>query len=112
MTAGQGPTLDLDARYTVAGYRGVAFYLLGWSREQFEVPAELVCEDVDCEHETESCWIPPYIDDRESDREVRAVMVGDDRIHYVDVEDLTLLDDDDYCHECGQVGCTHDGRER
>jgi hypothetical protein len=40
------------------------------------------------------------------------VMIGDDREHIVDPEDLTHIDEDDYCHECGQVGCTADGRDR
>lgn len=40
------------------------------------------------------------------------VMIGDDREHVIDPEDVTVIADDDYCHACGQVGCTHDGRER
>jgi len=43
---------------------------------------------------------------------VIAVMVGDDRQFSFDPDDLTPLDDDDFCHECGQVGCCHDGRDR
>jgi len=43
---------------------------------------------------------------------VRAVMVGDDREHTFDVDELTQIDDDAYCAECGQVGCTADGRDR
>jgi len=43
---------------------------------------------------------------------VVVVMVGDDREHTVDPEDLTRLDDDAYCAECGQIGCTGDGRDR
>jgi hypothetical protein len=70
--------LDMDARYSVAGYGGVAFYL-----------------------------------ERRIDNEtVAAIMVGDDREHVVSVDDLTAIGEDDYCHECGQVGCTADGRER
>jgi hypothetical protein len=34
-------------------------------------------------------------------------MVGDDRKHTVDVDDLTELADGAYCHSCGQIGCTH-----
>jgi hypothetical protein len=40
------------------------------------------------------------------------VMVGDDREHVVDPDELTPLDDDRYCHDCGQVGCIADGRDR
>lgn len=36
---------------------------------------------------------------------VRMVMVGDDRVFEVDRDDLSPLDADDYCSECGQVGC-------
>lgn len=38
---------------------------------------------------------------------VRAVMVGDDRVHIVDPDDLTEIDEDDYCSGCGQIGCGH-----
>ena len=84
-------TLNMDGRYIVAGYRGIAFYLTGWSQE---IPA---CE---CE---EWCECEPY----DSDSQVTAVMVGDDRTHVVDVDDLTEIEEDDYCHGCGQTGCGH-----
>jgi hypothetical protein len=32
-------------------------------------------------------------------------MVGDDRVHVVDVDDLTEISDEDYCPGCGQIGC-------
>jgi len=43
---------------------------------------------------------------------VVCVMVGDDRRFTFDPTEVTPLDDLDYCAECGQIGCTHDGRER
>lgn len=36
---------------------------------------------------------------------VLAVMVGDDRVHIVDPDDLTVIGEDDYCSCCGQIGC-------
>lgn len=42
---------------------------------------------------------------------VLVVMVGDDVRTAVDPEDLTPIEDADYCSECGQIGCTADGRE-
>lgn len=40
-------------------------------------------------------------------------MVGDDALHKEDRDDYTeLLGELDYCAECGQVGCGHDGRDR
>ena len=73
--------------YTVKGYRGIAFYVLGWETEPDE--------------DTE--W---------SGMEVRtgrvlAVMVGDDYRHRVDEDDLAPLASDAFCHTCGQIGCTH-----
>jgi hypothetical protein len=79
--------------YKVAGWGdGIAFYVRGWET----VPDE----------DTE--W---------SGYEVRTgsvvvTMVGDDRKFSVDPEDVTPLDRAEYCGECGQVGCTHDGLDR
>ncbi len=43
---------------------------------------------------------------------VYMVMVGDNRRHLLDPADVSILPELDYCHVCGQVGCTHDGLER
>lgn len=43
---------------------------------------------------------------------VVAVMVGDDRPFLFDPEDLEALPEGTWCVECGQIGCTVDGRER
>lgn len=80
--------IDFDARYTVDGCKGIAFYLRGWAMLGYDEDHEPVYDD---EH-------------------VAAVMVGDDQTHIIHVDDLTLLDEDAYCHVCGQVGCFHDGR--
>jgi len=80
-------TIDYDAYYTVKGSEGIAYYLRGpvMVRE---------CDDWGGEE------VPhPFL--------VRAVMVGDDRVHEVDKDDLIPLDEDDFCHGCGQVGCGH-----
>lgn len=44
--------------------------------------------------------------------EVIAVMVGDDRDWRFPVTDVTELARQDFCGECGQIGCTHDGLDR
>jgi len=41
------------------------------------------------------------------DNEVIARMVGDDREHIIDLDDCQLLADNEYCPECGQIGCGH-----
>ena len=87
-------------------------WLLGWSTEDVYEGDYLACNDEDCDHAlSEMCWTEGDWSIAQSDSMVRAVMIGDDRTHIVDVDDLTLIADEDYCHECGQLGCSHDGRD-
>jgi hypothetical protein len=87
--------IDFDAHYSVDGMPGVAWYLVGYVTDvTYEWDDDNECE-VEVEYNTSM---------------VEAVMVGDNRKHEIDVDDLTKLDEDDYCHQCGQIGCTHDGR--
>jgi len=104
--------LDMDARYSVAGMPGVAFWLSGYATTWTEESWTLDCpEDHDPDHEHEGCCYL-YSEPEEVTRDdmVCAVMVGDDRTHLIDVADLILISEEDYCHECGQTGCTADGR--
>ncbi len=93
----------------VRGWRGVAYRVLG--PVQVWEPWLSVVEDVETgeqyEDDTgEGEWI-------EGDgTRLRVCMVGDDHVREVDASDCSLLEEDDFCHECGQIGCTHDGRER
>lgn len=73
--------------YTVKGYSGIAWYVLGWET----VPDE----------DTE--W---------SGVEVRTgriicVMVGDDSHFSFNHDEITPLKPEDYCGSCGQIGCCH-----
>ena len=54
-------------------------------------------------------WLQPSFED--SDR-VIVVMVGDDKRHTVDKDNCTPIEREDYCGECGQIGCSHDGYDR
>lgn len=85
--------IDFEGRYAVDGYDGIAFYLRGYATTVVET-----------EFEDEGQW---YYDQATiSDPNfVRAVMVGDDRVHIIDVDDLTPISEDDYCDGCGQIGC-------
>lgn len=78
--------------YSVKGYEGIAWYVFGWETEPTE--------------DTE--W--DGIEQRTG--KVVCVMVGDDRRFLFDEDELTALGDLDYCAECGQIGCTHDSRDR
>lgn len=84
---------EFDGAYTVKRWgRGIAFRVLGWETEPDE--------------DTE--WTGQEV----RTGNVIAVMVGDDRRHSVDPEDLVPLARESYCGSCGQVGCTCDGLER
>jgi hypothetical protein len=78
--------------YQVDGYRGIAWYVMGWETEPDE--------------DTE--W---------SGYEVRtgrvvARMVGDDRDFTFEPDELKPLEREEYCGVCGQMGCAHDGYDR
>lgn len=110
--------LDFSARYTHAGWgAGVAWRLEGYRLDVVECGGHFAFEDVVNEHGAE--YPPDYVfecdgtcepDVVENREWVRAVMVGDDTVFLLEVTELTKLDDDAYCTECGQVGCKGDGR--
>jgi hypothetical protein len=102
--------LDEDARYEVRDWPGVAVRIDGYPLK-WEAYTYLSEEDEDGNQVELDSDEGEWIDDRECGQ-VIVVMVGDDKRHTVDVEDLTKIDDLAYCLECGQIGCTHDGRER
>ena len=84
-------TFHADA-YRVDGYDGIAWRVLGWET----VPDE----------DTE--WSGFGV---RTDRVV-CRMVGDDRDFMFELDDIHAIDREDYCGECGQIGCAHDGLDR
>lgn len=78
--------------YTVEGYAGIAWRLLGWETEPDEDTEWSGCE--------------------ERTGRVVAVMVGDDQPHVFEPDEVTALAREAFCGVCGQVGCTHDGYDR
>jgi hypothetical protein len=85
--------VDINAFYRVEGYDGIAWSLRGY----VEVLLPVYDEDgneIGWEYDTDQSH-------------VRAVMVGDDREFEFEVSDLTKIDEDDFCHGCGQIGCGH-----
>ena len=81
---------EFAGRYTIDGWRGIAWYV-----DRIETAPDEDTEWTGIEEPTGN---------------VVCVMVGDDREFVFDPDDLTEVPEDDYCHECGQVGCTADGR--
>ena len=82
-------TFPADA-YKVEGYGGIAWSVFGWQTEPDEDPD----------------WTG--IENRPG--RIICRMIGDDRFFDFDPDDVTAIEDDEYCHECGQIGCTADGR--
>jgi hypothetical protein len=100
-------TVDFDAFYSVKGKEGVAWTLRGWAKETREVDV-IVCtefDDPDHEHDESCGWVE--VEEYDRDDMVEAVMVGDDGVHLIDVDDLVVITEDDFCHGCGQIGCGH-----
>ncbi len=85
----EAPEFNADA-YTVRGYRGVAWAVLGW--------------EVEAGEDTE--WAGQY----NRTGGLLAVMVGDDRVFCFEPDDFTPLKSEEYCGGCGQVGCGHGGK--
>jgi hypothetical protein len=88
------------AAYSVAGYSGVAWRFAG-----VEIGRQPVweCDEFCNQAYDDCCW--------EDDLEFRTgrvlmVMIGDDRKFTFDPEDCTVIDEEAYCPECGQIGCT------
>ena len=86
------PAPEYPDRYRVDGWRGIAVYVAGWHTESDE--------DTDWSGMEKRSGL------------LAVVMVGDDAVHLVDPDELSVLGEFDYCAACGQIGCTHDGRDR
>lgn len=78
--------------YSVKDHGGIAFRVCGWETEPDE--------------DTE--W--SGMENRTG--AVVVVMIGDDHRWIVDPDDVTPLEREAYCGECGQIGCGHDGLDR
>lgn len=78
--------LDLDGKYMINNWEGIAWRLLGY--------VEVLDEDYEWSGITNV-----------DESHVNAVMIGDDRVFTFEVGDLILIDEEDFCPECGQIGC-------
>ena len=93
----------IQVRRGMNAARGVACIVVG--PVQVFAPYYAICVDEDGEeYETPTCegeWT-------EGDgSELRVRMVGDDFVFEVQAEDCDPLDENDFCMDCGQMGCGH-----
>ena len=79
--------VDFEAAYKVEGYGGIAWRLIGYHTYRDEDYEWSGIEEVDRSR-------------------VNAVMIGDDRVFTLEVSEVTPISEDEYCPECGQIGCT------
>ena len=97
------PDLDMTATYQCKGFNGIAVRIAGypqvWSADT------VTCVDDDGNEWEEECG-GEMVDDTDSG-DVMIIMVGDDKKHRVSIDDLTEINEEDYCFECGQIGCGH-----
>jgi hypothetical protein len=87
-------TFQRGDHVSVDGYNGIAFYV---DKYPFSEPDEDT-EWTGYEHEDYGLVV--------------CVMVGDDHKFTFDIDDLTPLEREEFCGECGQIGCFHDGLDR
>lgn len=80
-----------DLPHRVEGYDGIAWHILDYNKYDDE----------------DTVWTGEPVVDYDN---VVAIMVGDNRRHIICIDDIEPIDEDDYCHVCGQIGCGHDGR--
>lgn len=90
---------------TVPWYRGVACYVRGPVRVFDPYMAYYVDEDGNEFEAPSDDGAGDWIDGDGS--RLRLVMVGDDCEFEADADECTLLSDDDFCADCGQLGCGH-----
>jgi hypothetical protein len=83
--------IDLDAHYTVEGYRGIAWYLVGFDTEWTEEKWTFIGSDED-DTEDETNYVYDEPEEIENRERVRAVMVGDDRVFTFNVDEEDYAD--------------------
>lgn len=111
MSATTDTGFDFEPAYKAQGYGGIAWRVTGYAQEWTEELWTFIGgDDDDVEDETLYLYDEPeQYDDR---TRVVAHMIGDDRDFTFDVDDLEPIAREDYCGECGQIGCAHDGYDR
>ena len=94
--------IDFGQYVSVADYKGVAFWVDNWAKEINEQYVEYVNPD-----DSGDVFFGWEEIENISDTQVECYMIGDDRKFVFDISDLTLIDVNDFCGSCGQIGCGH-----
>ena len=119
--------LDMDAAYRVTGHGAIAWridgYATEWTPEEWLYLGDEDDPDAGADDYFERTGFyypdenpanyaygePEEVEDRSR---VVAHMIERERAIVADIDDVRPIGDMDYCAQCGQIGCTHDGRDR
>ncbi len=94
---------DLPVFAEVRGYRGITCKILGLEVERYYPEEE--------DPETGEIYQSEEIEERDTGKLV-ARMVGDDHRFTIDPDDIIRpIQDEEFCRECGQIGCRHGASE-
>jgi hypothetical protein len=110
---------EFSGAYSIDGWAGIAWHILGWKLSPIAVWSCPDCGalgferehgggattdkgDPACDHANAFWEDEP---DYERTGQLIAVMIGDDRHFTVDPSDIHAIAENDYCPECGQIGC-------
>ena len=97
--------LDFNARYSHPRFKGIALRISGYPKVWVPYTSLEIDDDGNEYEEDSGEW---KLD--ETSGSIYVVMVGDDYKNLVDVSDLTVISEDDFCDGCGQIGCGHGSR--
>jgi hypothetical protein len=90
---------DFSKAYRVEGYGGVAWRVTAHAKESHLVHDYYEDDDGSAGYAE---W-----EDVVDESRVVAHMVGDDRDFEFGIDELTPLEDNEFCRDCGQIGCGH-----
>ena len=83
-------------------WRGIAVRIV--EREIEDVSEfQNICSDEFCDCVEDYCYQEIWTEQFTGNLIV--VMIGDDKKHIVDFSELKEITSDNFCHECGQIGC-------
>lgn len=103
-------TIRIGDTVRVEGHGAVAWhvdaYATEWTEEKWEYIPEWGPED------DQDSWAYLEPEQIEDSTRVDCHMIGDDRTFTFELDELVPLAREDYCGECGQIGCTHDAYDR
>jgi hypothetical protein len=94
--------VDFGQYVTTDDYKGIAFWVDNWAKDVKQEYVEYI--ETDDSGEVFFGWEEVEVI---SDSVVECYMIGDDRMFRFEISELTLIDVNDFCGSCGQIGCGH-----